>query len=128
MVFSVAFLRSPMLIVFRDAGESRPMGPRTRITAGIGDPCGGQESHGHHPNSRRNTLIVEAQVTIHGSKAAVWATITNIENSSKTISGIESVEVLEKPATGLKGLRWRETRMYFGKPATVEKQITDAAG
>jgi hypothetical protein len=35
--------------------------------------------------------------------------------------------VLEKPAHGLVGLKWRETRMLFDKPATVEKWITDAA-
>jgi hypothetical protein len=72
-------------------------------------------------------MIVEAQVSINGSKAAIWAEITNIENASETISGIEKIEVFEKPANGLVGLRWRETRMYFGKPATVEKRITDAA-
>ena len=72
-------------------------------------------------------MIVEAQVTIKGSKAAIWATITNIENASETISGIENIEVIEKPANGLVGLKWRETRMLFGKPATVEKWITDAA-
>ena len=72
-------------------------------------------------------MLVEAQVTINGSKAAVWAAITNIENASETMSGIENIEVLEKPAHGLVGLKWRETRMYFGKPATVEKRITDAA-
>ena len=72
-------------------------------------------------------MIVEAQVTINGSKAAIWAAITNIENASKTISGIEKIEVLEKPVSGLVGLRWRETRMLFGKPATAEKWITDAA-
>jgi hypothetical protein len=72
-------------------------------------------------------MIVDAQVTINGSKAAVWAAITNIENASETISGIERIEVLEKPANGLVGLKWRETRMLFGKPATVEKWITDAA-
>jgi hypothetical protein len=72
-------------------------------------------------------MIVEAQVTINGSKAAIWAAITNIENASETISGIEKIEVVEKPVNGLVGLRWRETRMLFGKPATVEKWITDAA-
>jgi hypothetical protein len=72
-------------------------------------------------------MIVEAQVTINGSKAAIWAAITNIENASEIISGIEHIEVLEKPAHGLVGLRWRETRMLFGKPATAEKWITDAA-
>jgi hypothetical protein len=72
-------------------------------------------------------MIVEAQVTIRGSRAAVWATITDIENASEIISGIENIEVIEKPANGLAGLRWRETRMLFGEPATVEKWITDAA-
>ena len=72
-------------------------------------------------------MLVEAQVPINGSKAAIWAAITNIENASEIISGILNIEVLEKPANGLVGLRWRETRMLFGKPATVEKWITDAA-
>jgi hypothetical protein len=72
-------------------------------------------------------MIVEAQVTINGARAAVWAAIADIENASETISGIEKIEVVEKPANGLVGLRWRETRMLFGKSATVEKWITDAA-
>ena len=72
-------------------------------------------------------MIVEAQVTIKGARAAVWAAITNIENASEIISGIEKIEIVEKPASGLVGLRWRETRMLFGKPATVEKRITEAA-
>src|SRR6266513_5330542 len=81
----------------------------------------------HHSQPGRNTMIVEAQVTINGSKAAIWAAITNIENASETISGIENIEVLEKPANGLVGLKWRETRKLFGKSATAEKWITDAA-
>ena len=72
-------------------------------------------------------MVIEAQVTINASKAAIWATITDIENASAIISGIETIEVLEKPANGLVGLRWRETRMLFGKPATAEKWITEAA-
>jgi hypothetical protein len=72
-------------------------------------------------------MIVEAQVTINGSRAATWAAIANIENAPKTISGIENIEVVEKPASGLVGLKWRETRILFGKPATVEKWITDAS-
>jgi hypothetical protein len=72
-------------------------------------------------------VIVEAQVTVNGSRAAVWAAITNIENAAAIISGIQKIEIVDKPANGLVGLRWRETRMLFGKPATVEKWITDAA-
>lgn len=71
-------------------------------------------------------MLVEAQVTINGSKAAIWAAITNIENASETISGIETIEVVEKPVNGLVGLKWRETRKLFGKSATAEKWITDA--
>jgi hypothetical protein len=72
-------------------------------------------------------MIVQAQVTINGTKAAIWAVITNIENAAQTIRGIEKIEILEKPAHGLVGLRWRETRILFGKPATAEKWITEAA-
>lgn len=71
-------------------------------------------------------MLVEAQVTINGSRAAIWAAITDIEDSAETIRGIEKIEVLEKPANKLVGLKWRETRMLFGKPATAEKWITEA--
>jgi hypothetical protein len=72
-------------------------------------------------------MIVEAEIIINGSRAAIWAAITDIENATEIFSGIEAIEVLEKPASGLVGLKWRETRMLFGKPATAEKCITDAA-
>jgi uncharacterized protein YndB with AHSA1/START domain len=71
-------------------------------------------------------MVVEVQVTINSSKAAVWDAITNIDSAAEFISGIEKIEVVEKQAAGLVGLKWRETRMYFGKPATVEILITDA--
>jgi hypothetical protein len=71
-------------------------------------------------------MIVEALVTINTSKTAVWTAVTDIENAAAICSGIENIEIVEKPASGLVGLKWRETRMYFGKPATVEKWITDA--
>ena len=71
-------------------------------------------------------MIVEAQVTINGSRSAIWDAIINMENATKIIHGIEKIEILEKPVNGFVGLRWRETRMLFGKPATVEKWITDA--
>jgi carbon monoxide dehydrogenase subunit G len=53
-------------------------------------------------------MLVEAQVTVNGSKAAIWAAITNIENASEIISGIEDIEVLEKPANDLVGLERRQ--------------------
>ena len=72
-------------------------------------------------------MLVEAQITINRSRAAVWAAITDIENASEIISGIEKIEILEKPENGLVGIKWRETRMLFGEPTAVEKWITDAA-
>jgi hypothetical protein len=72
-------------------------------------------------------MLVETQVTIKGAKPAVWAAITDMENAASFISGIDKVEILEKPANGLVGLKWRETRMLFGKPATADKWITEAA-
>lgn len=71
-------------------------------------------------------MIVEVSVTIRASRPAVWTAIADIENAAEILAGVESIEVLEKPASGLVGLRWRETRMLFGKPATVEKWITEA--
>ena len=72
-------------------------------------------------------MLVEVQVVIDASRAAIWSAATDIENAAKIVRGIESIEIVEKPANGLVGLRWRETRILFGKPATVEKWITDAA-
>jgi hypothetical protein len=72
-------------------------------------------------------MIVEAELTINGSRTAVWAAITDIEGAAKIISGIMKIEIVEKPASGLVGLRWKETRMLFGEAATVEKWITEAA-
>jgi hypothetical protein len=47
-------------------------------------------------------------------------------NASQIMSGIDNIEALEKPANELVGLRWRGSRMLFGKPATAEQWITDA--
>jgi len=71
-------------------------------------------------------MLIEVQVAIAGSKEAVWAKITDIVNASKTISGIQKVEILEKPPIGIVGLKWRETRKLFGKTATEVMWITDA--
>jgi hypothetical protein len=71
-------------------------------------------------------MLVETAVTINGSRAAIWAAISDLEHAASMLSGVEQIDILERPATGLVGLRWRETRILFGKPASVEKWITDA--
>ena len=71
-------------------------------------------------------MIVEVHLSISASKSTIWAALTDIENAAKIIRGIEKIEILEKPASGLVGLKWRETRMLFGKAASVDKWITEA--
>jgi hypothetical protein len=71
-------------------------------------------------------MTVEEQITINKNKTAVWTAITDIRNAAKIISGIEKIEILNEPENGLVGLKWRETRMYFGKPSAIDKWITDA--
>ena len=71
-------------------------------------------------------MVIETQVTINAPNAAVWTIISDIQLASKTISGIEQVEILEQPEHGLVGLKWRETRTLFGKTATEVMWITDA--
>jgi uncharacterized membrane protein len=71
-------------------------------------------------------MVTTVEVTINGSKEDVWNIITDIENSPKTITGIEQVEILEKPGDGFVGLKWRETRTLFGRTATEIMWITDA--
>jgi len=71
-------------------------------------------------------MIVEEKIAINANKAPVWKAITDIRNASKIISGIEQIDILNEPETGLLGLKWRETRIYFGKPSAIDKWITEA--
>lgn len=71
-------------------------------------------------------MTVEAHITINASKAAVWAATTDIARFAEVLSGVVKIELVDKPASGLIGLKWKETRMLFGKEATVEKWITQA--
>lgn len=71
-------------------------------------------------------MAIKVDVTIDGPKEEVWNVIADIENSPNTITGIEAVEILEKPNDGLVGLKWQETRTLFGRTATEIMWITDA--
>ena len=70
-------------------------------------------------------MKAKAEVTINGKKEDVWKVITDIDNSVTTISAIEKIDVLERPETGLIGLKWEETRTMFGQQATEIMWITD---
>lgn len=71
-------------------------------------------------------MQIQVSIDINAPKEKVWSVITDIEGSASTISGINKVEVLEQPDSGVVGLKWRETRTMFGKEATVVMWITDA--
>jgi hypothetical protein len=71
-------------------------------------------------------MRVEAQIQINGTKADIWKTITDIRNMADIIQELIKNEVLYEPENGLVGLKWREIRLFFGKPASIDKWITDA--
>ena len=71
-------------------------------------------------------MHMSAKVTVEAPVHAVWDIVTDIENASKRVSAIENIEILNKPADGIVGLKWSETRTMFGKSATETMWITDA--
>jgi carbon monoxide dehydrogenase subunit G len=71
-------------------------------------------------------MKMEVSELIDAPRAEVWRVITDIDDSASIISGIEKVEVLERPENGLVGLKWRETRTMFGQTATEVMWITNA--
>lgn len=70
-------------------------------------------------------MKIEVSTLIDAPKDAVWDAITDFEHCHERISGITEAKVLERPESGLVGLRWTETREMFGKPATETMWITD---
>ena len=70
-------------------------------------------------------MEVSVEVSIDGSREAVWSVISNVELWAKVIKGVKQVELIARPSSGMSGLRWKETRLLFDKPETVEKQVTE---
>lgn len=71
-------------------------------------------------------MTITVSETINAPRERVWNLITDSDGWADTISGIKSVEVLEKPSDGVIGLKWREKREFFGKEATETMWITAA--
>ncbi|MFT5862510.1 MAG: carbon monoxide dehydrogenase subunit G [Flavobacteriales bacterium] len=71
-------------------------------------------------------MTLSEEIQIHANKEAVWAVISDIKNAQQTVSGIQSLEILEKPVHGLVGLKWKESRKMFGKIAFETMWITEA--
>ncbi len=66
---------------------------------------------------------VSVSVDIAAPQQAVWECITDIERAHERIPAIRRIEILSPQRHGL-GLRWRETRIMFGKEATEVMEIT----
>jgi len=71
-------------------------------------------------------MKLSVQVPIQASKEDIWKVITDIDRAPDRISGIEKVNVLERPEKGLVGLKWEESRKMFGREARETMWITDA--
>ncbi|HEX7072382.1 MAG TPA: SRPBCC family protein [Rhodothermales bacterium] len=72
-------------------------------------------------------MYSEVSVWVDAPRSRVWRLVTDIENSADTISGIDKVEILERPIEGVRGLKWLETRTFYGKQATETMWIAEAA-
>ena len=71
-------------------------------------------------------MKTQVQISISGSKEKIWNVISDIEDSVNTIESIQEVNILEKPESGLVGLKWTEKRVLFGKEATETMWISEA--
>ncbi len=68
-------------------------------------------------------MRVSASQPIRAPRARVFEVFTDIEHCAGRIKGIKKVEITSAVRAGV-GLRWRETRLMFGKDATAELEIT----
>jgi carbon monoxide dehydrogenase subunit G len=73
--------------------------------------------------TRMTNLTVSREIAAPAD--AVWRIITDLNSSAKTITAIQSIEILSEPQDFGVGTRWRETRTMFGKQATEEMWVTD---
>lgn len=71
-------------------------------------------------------MELKTDIQINASREKVWSIISDIENAKDNISAIESLKVLERPTSGMVGLKWIETRTMFGKQATETMWITES--
>ena len=71
-------------------------------------------------------MQLATSIEISKPKEAVWRAITDIESCESMIYSILAIEVLEKPANGFVGFKWKETRKMFGKEETETMWITEA--
>lgn len=71
-------------------------------------------------------MKIEVSENINAPRERIWHIITDFDTWADTISNIVAVEVIDKPESGVVGLKWRETRLMFGKEADETMWITAA--
>lgn len=71
-------------------------------------------------------MKVVVDIEIEKPKEIIWSAITGIENCSNMLSSIIDLNILNQPENGLVGLKWKETRLMFGKQASETMWITDS--
>ncbi|MFH5878590.1 SRPBCC family protein [Arthrobacter sp. NA-172] len=62
---------------------------------------------------------------INASPEKVWAVISDIPGSAKTLSGVKAIQMLSEGPYG-EGTRWKETRAMMGRDETVEMYVSQS--
>jgi len=70
-------------------------------------------------------MRVEGQIRISSSKESVWDAVSDIEDAARIFKDIKSIELIDKPQSGLMGTKWKETRVFMGKEATETMWIIE---
>ena len=71
-------------------------------------------------------MKVVVDIEIAKLREDIWSAITDIENCARMISAIIDLEILNQPEEGIVGLKWKETRLMFGKQASETMWITES--
>ena len=71
-------------------------------------------------------MRLETSIQINSDTNRVWEVITDIETAKDRLSGIDHLEVLHQPNSGLIGTKWKETRTFHRKQSTEIMWITEA--
>ena len=69
-------------------------------------------------------MTVTAELKIAAPIERVWELFTDFPKAANRIKGITKMEFLEKDGRAEVGMKWRETRVMFGKEATEVMWIT----
>ena len=71
-------------------------------------------------------MTITVSEEISATREQVWNIITDIDSWTDTVDGIVAVDVIDRPEDGVVGLKWRETRVLFGKEAIETMWISAA--